>query len=117
MLVCDARCSIFFERRGYRFTVIPLQLRLDDTEALDGLNPELGFWLADLLLSNPHSCELVRKHHILDICEVVMQFVRRAQVCAVANVVCAAIRLRNDCCLSATSHILCCILTCLFVSF
>ncbi len=68
---------------GYKFTIVPLSLRLNDHEALRGLNFELGYWLLELLLENVPL--QVKRLYIVDLYEALVYYIATSKRSAKAR--------------------------------
>lgn len=55
---------------GYKFKVKPVELRIDDTAAIKGLNFELGSWLFEFFLA--HVPKAVKTRYIVDLYDAVV---------------------------------------------
>jgi len=62
---------------GYKFTVTPLEWRLNDVQALKGLNFELGYWFLELLLEEGPS--FVKDVYIVDLYDALVWYIRAAK--------------------------------------
>jgi len=62
---------------GYRFRVRPVELRISDQQALQGLNFELGTWLLDLLLTQTPS--FVRGQYLASLYDAIVWYVVHAK--------------------------------------
>eukprot|EP01083_Nonionella_stella_P059475 155578_1 len=65
---------------GYKFKVKPLDLRIDDRQALKGLNLELGCWLFDLILS--HGAPYAKTDYIINLYEAISWYVVNSKASA-----------------------------------
>jgi HECT-domain (ubiquitin-transferase)/Concanavalin A-like lectin/glucanases superfamily len=62
---------------GYRFTVTPYEMRLNDRQALGGLNFSLGYWLLELLLD--HSPELIKERYSVQLYDSLVHYVNHSK--------------------------------------
>jgi len=62
---------------GYKFSVSPLEWRLNDQQALKGLNFELGYWFLELLLEEgPY---FVRNVYIVNLYDALVWYIKEAK--------------------------------------
>ena len=61
------------ENWGFKFKVTPVELRMNDEKALQGLNFELGSWLFEFTLTQVPSA--VKRHFILDLYDAIVWYV------------------------------------------
>jgi hypothetical protein len=66
---------------GFKFTITPLRVRLDDAAALKQRNPALAYWLLELLLGEPSSLRALCGHNggaLVGLAETLLWFVTRS---------------------------------------
>eukprot|EP01087_Luapelamoeba_hula_P010094 TRINITY_DN2658_c0_g1_i4.p1 TRINITY_DN2658_c0_g1~~TRINITY_DN2658_c0_g1_i4.p1 ORF type:complete len:3811 (+),score=698.07 TRINITY_DN2658_c0_g1_i4:295-11727(+) len=62
---------------GFKFSVSPLEWRLNDVQALKGLNFELGYWFLELLLEEGPA--FVKDVYIVDLYDALVWYIRAAK--------------------------------------